>query len=120
MATERYSEIAYFSGVSATDWSWSGLIFDMDNDGFRDIYVTNGINHDLTDLDFVDFFANEIIQNMALTGKKEAIDSIINKMPVAPLPNYAFKNNKDLTFDNETENWGLGFPAFQMEQPMAI
>ncbi len=106
-----YSEIAYFSGVSATDWSWSGLIFDMDNDGFRDIYVTNGINHDLTDLDFVDFFADEIIQDMALTGRKEAIDSIINKMPVHPLPNYAFKNNKDLTFDNAAEAWGLGVPS---------
>ena len=106
-----YSEIAYFSGISATDWSWSGLIFDMDNDGFRDIYVTNGINHDLTDLDFVDFFANEIIQDMALTGKKEAIDSIINKMPVVPVPNYAYKNNKDLTFDNAAEEWGLGVPS---------
>ncbi|MBT8253032.1 MAG: VCBS repeat-containing protein [Flavobacteriaceae bacterium] len=106
-----FSEIAYFSGISATDWSWSGLMFDMDNDGFRDIYVTNGINHDLTDLDFVDFFANEIIQDMALTGKKEAIDSIINKMPVVPLPNYAYKNNKDLTFDNKADEWGLGFPS---------
>ncbi|MBL6607084.1 MAG: VCBS repeat-containing protein [Flavobacteriaceae bacterium] len=106
-----FSEIAYFSGVSATDWSWSGLIFDMDNDGFRDIYVTNGINHDLTDLDFVDFFANEIIQDMALTGKKEAIDSIINKMPVYPLPNYAFHNQKDLTFDNKAKDWGLGVPS---------
>ena len=106
-----YSEIAYFSGVSATDWSWSGLIFDMDNDGHRDIYVTNGINHDLTDLDFVDFFANEIIQDMALTGKKEAIDSIINKMPVYPLPNYAFHNQKDLTFDNKADQWGLGVPS---------
>lgn len=106
-----FSEIAYFSGVSATDWSWSGLIFDMDNDGFRDIYVTNGINHDLTDLDFVNFFANEIIQDMALTGKKEAIDSIINKMPVHPLPNYAFHNQQDLTFANRAQDWGLGVPS---------
>lgn len=106
-----FSEIAYFSGVSATDWSWSGLLFDMDNDGFKDIYVTNGINHDLTDLDFVDFFANEIIQDMALTGKKEAIDSIINKMPVVPIPNYAFHNNKNLTFTNKAQDWGLGVPS---------
>ena len=106
-----YSEIAYFSGVSATDWSWSGLLFDMDNDGFRDIYVTNGINHDLTDLDFVDFLANDIIQKMAITGKKEAIDSIIDKMPVNPLPNYAYRNNGDLTFTDEAANWGLGIPS---------
>ena len=106
-----FSEIAYYSGVSATDWSWAGLLFDMDNDGYRDIYVTNGINHDLTDLDFVDFFANEIIQKMALTGKKEAIDSIINKMPVVPLPNYAYHNNKDLTFKDQALTWGLGKPS---------
>lgn len=106
-----FSEIAYYSGVDATDWSWAGLLFDMDNDGYRDIYVTNGINHDLTDLDFIDFFANEIIQKMALTGKKEAIDSIIKKMPVSPQSNYAFGNNKDITFSNKTKEWGLEIPG---------
>jgi hypothetical protein len=103
-----FSEVAYYSGVEATDWSWSGLLFDMDNDGYRDIYVTNGINHDLTDLDFVDFFANEILQEMALTGKKQAIDSILVKMPVKPLPNYTFHNQKDITFNNVSQDWGLG------------
>lgn len=106
-----FSEIAHFSGVSKTDWSWAGLIFDMDNDGFKDIYVTNGVNHDLTDIDFVNFFADDIIQKMALTGKKEAIDSIIAKMPRVPVPNYAFHNKKDLTFDNATEKWGLNIPS---------
>ncbi|NJB71106.1 hypothetical protein GGR42_001568 [Saonia flava] len=106
-----FSEIGYYSGVAATDWSWAGLLFDMDNDGLRDIYITNGVNHDLTDLDFVDFFANEIIQKMALTGKKESIDSIINKMPVAPQPNYAYHNKGDITFSNEANNWGLGIPS---------
>ena len=106
-----YSEIAHYSGVSATDWSWAGLLFDMDNDGYRDIYVTNGVNHDLTDLDFVDFFANDIMQNMALTGKKEAIDSIIAKMPISPQPNYAYRNKQDVTFSNETKNWGFDLPS---------
>jgi hypothetical protein len=106
-----FSEIAHFSGVSKTDWSWAGLIFDMDNDGFKDIYVTNGVNHDLTDIDFVNFFADEIIQKMALTGKKEAIDSIIAKMPRVPIPNYAFQNKQDLTFENATEKWGLNIPS---------
>jgi hypothetical protein len=105
------SEIANFSGVSATDWSWSGLIFDMDNDGFRDIFVTNGINHDLTDLDFMDFFANDILHNMVLTGHKEDIDSIINKMPIKPQPNYAFKNNGNLTFSNAEKQWGFSTPT---------
>lgn len=101
-----FSEVAYHSGVEATDWSWSGLVFDMDNDGYRDIYVTNGINHDLTDLDFVDFFANEIMQSKA-TGRKRAIDSIINKMPVKPLANYAYHNQKDITFKNAADEWGF-------------
>lgn len=108
---QSFSEIAYFSGVDATDWSWAGLMFDMNNDGFRDIFVTNGINHDLTDLDFVDFFANEIIQNMALTGKKASIDSIIEKMPIKPQPNFAFKNNGDITFDNANAEWGFEKPS---------
>ena len=106
-----FSEIAYFSGVDATDWSWAGLIFDMDNDGYKDIFVSNGINHDLTDLDFVDFFANEIIQKMALTGKKESIDSIIAKMPIKPQPNYAFRNKGDLTFENANKKWGFDMPT---------
>ncbi len=106
-----FSEIAYFSGVDATDWSWAGLMFDMDNDGYRDIFITNGINHDLTDLDFVDFFANEIIQDMALTGRKESIDSIIDKMPIRPQPNYAYRNNRDLTFSNANKDWGFELPT---------
>lgn len=106
-----FSEIANFSGVSATDWSWAGLIFDMDNDGLRDIFVTNGINHDLTDLDFMDFFANDILHNMVLTGHKEDIDSIINKMPIKPQSNYAFKNNGNLTFSNAEKDWGFETPT---------
>ncbi|HSR59105.1 MAG TPA: CRTAC1 family protein, partial [Robiginitalea sp.] len=102
-----FSEVAYYSGVDATDWSWAGLMFDMDNDGLRDIFVTNGINHDLTDLDFVDFFANEIIQKMALTGRKESIDSIIQKMPIKPQANYAFRNKGDITFENANAAWGF-------------
>ncbi|MEL0186457.1 MAG: VCBS repeat-containing protein [Flavobacteriaceae bacterium] len=109
---ETFSEIAYISGVAATDWSWAGLMFDMDNDGYRDIFVTNGINHDLTDIDFVNFFADEIIQDMALTGRKQAIDSIIDKMPIKPQANYAFRNNGDLTFDNANKDWGFETKTF--------
>lgn len=107
-----FSEIAYFSGVARTDWSWAGLLFDMDNDGYKDIYVTNGIIHDLTDIDYVDFLANDVIRNMILTGKKDEVLSVINKMPVTALPNYAYKNNGDFTFTNYAEEWGLGIPSF--------
>ena len=107
-----FSEIAYFSGVAKTDWSWSPLIFDMDNDGYRDIYVSNGMNHDLTDGDFMDFFANELIQKMVTTGKKQEVDSIIKEMPQVPILNYAFKNNQNLTFSKKMEAWGFNTPSF--------
>jgi len=107
-----FSEIAYYSGVAKTDWSWAGLIFDMDNDGYKDIYVTNGIIHDLTDIDFVDFLADEVIRNMVITGEKKDISSIIEKMPVVALSNYAYRNNRDFTFKNMSKEWGLEIPSF--------
>ncbi|MEN9929551.1 MAG: putative adhesin, partial [Bacteroidota bacterium] len=107
-----FTEIAHYAGVSKTDWSWGGLLFDMDNDGYKDIYVCNGIYKDLTNQDFVDFFANDVMQRMAITGKKEDMQNIIDKMPSTPVANYAFKNNKNLTFSNEAFNWGLSTPSF--------
>lgn len=107
-----FSEIAFYSGVAKTDWSWGALLFDMDNDGYRDIFVSNGIYHDLTDQDFMNFFANDIIRKMTLTGKKEEVDSIIHKMPSHPIPNYVFKNNKDLTFSDVSSVWGFEEPTF--------
>ncbi len=107
-----FSEIAFYSGVAETDWSWGALIFDMDNDGFKDIFVSNGIYHDLTNQDFMDFFANDILQEMVLTGKKKEFDSILNEMPSTPISNYAFKNSGDLKFENTTKAWGLEDPGF--------
>ncbi len=108
----NFTEIAHFAGVAKTDWSWGALIFDMDNDGYKDIYVCNGIFHDLTNQDFMDFFANELMQKMVVTGKKTDMETIINKMPSTPIPNYAFKNNTNLTFTNNASNWGLATPSF--------
>ncbi|SFE30156.1 VCBS repeat-containing protein [Flavobacterium xueshanense] len=108
----QFLEIANHAGVAKTDWSWGALLFDMDNDGYKDIYVCNGIYNDLTNQDFVDFFANEVMQKMVVTGKKEEIQTIISKMPSTPIPNYAFKNNKNLTFTNEAKKWGLDTPSF--------
>jgi enediyne biosynthesis protein E4 len=107
-----FSEIAYYAGVARTDWSWAGLIFDMDNDGFKDIFVTKGIIRDVTDIDFVDFLADEIIRKTVLTGEKQEVSSIVNKMPATMLPNYAYHNNKNLTFTNVADKWGLGAPGF--------
>ncbi|MBP6556796.1 MAG: VCBS repeat-containing protein, partial [Flavobacterium sp.] len=108
----QFSEIANYAGVSKTDWSWGALLFDMDNDGYKDIYVCNGIYNDLTNQDFVDFFANDLIQKMVITGRKDQMQNIINKMPSTPISNYAFKNNKNLSFTNQATNWGLDTPSF--------
>jgi len=107
-----FSEIAYYSGVARTDWAWAGLILDMDNDGYKDLYVTKGIIRDVTDIDFVGFLADEIIRKTVLTGEKQEVSSIIEKMPSTALPNYAFKNNRDLTFRNAAKEWGLDIPSF--------
>jgi len=109
---ETFSEIAFYSGVAQTDWSWGPLIFDMDNDGYQDIFVTNGIYQDLTDQDFIDFFANNIVQKMIISGIKEEVDTIFSKMPSNPIPNYGFRNNGDLTFTNKSTEWGLDIPSF--------
>ncbi len=108
----KFVEVANYAGVAKTDWSWGALLFDMDNDGYKDIYVCNGIYHDLTNQDFMDFFANEFLQKMVVTGKKEEIETIIAKMPSTPILNYAFKNNHNLTFTNNAINWGLDTPSF--------
>lgn len=107
-----FCETAFLSGVAASDWSWGGLIFDMNNDGLPDIYVCNGIYHDVTDQDFIDFFADNIIQRMVLTGEKEEVDSIVNKMPSTPLLNKTFRNRGNLQFSDEGKAWGFTIPSF--------
>lgn len=103
----KFCEIANYSGVSATDWSWGALFFDADNDGYSDIYVCNGVNRDVTNLDFMDFFADEINQKMVLTGKKESVDKILKEIPRTPLPNKVFKNKGNLQFADIGEQWGF-------------
>lgn len=108
----KFIDIANFSGVSATDWSWGALMFDMDNDGFNDIYVCNGVNKDVTNLDFMDFFADDVLQKMVLTGKKEGIDQLLKKIPVNPMLHKAYHNNGDLSFSDMGQKWGFTQPSF--------
>ena len=108
----KFMETAYYSGVAASDWSWGGLIFDADNDGLSDIYVCNGIYHDVTNQDFIDFFANDVIQKMTMTGEKEQVEEIINKMPSVPILNKAFRNLGNLKFADSGKQWGFTEPSF--------
>lgn len=107
-----FSEIASYSGVSGTDWSWGALVFDMDNDGYRDIFVCNGIYHDLTNQDFIDFFEDVTRQQTAVYGNRDQKQAVIDKMPSTPIPNYAFKNNGNLTFSDVSKDWGFEKPSF--------
>ena len=104
-------ETANYSGVAGSDWSWGALFFDADNDGFNDIYVCNGINHDVTNLDFMDFFANEVVQNMVVSGEKQNVDSVLSHIPIYQLPNKMYRNNGNLQFTNIAESWGMNQPS---------
>ncbi|MDO8366533.1 MAG: VCBS repeat-containing protein, partial [Saprospiraceae bacterium] len=107
-----FSEIAYYAGVAASDWSWGALMFDADNDGWRDIYICNGIYKDVIDQDFIDFFADEVVQQMALTGRKEQINEVISRMPSVPILNKAFRNTGQLRFEDKGLDWGFTTPSF--------
>lgn len=100
----KFSEIGELAGVYQTEWSWSPLFADFDNDGFKDLLITNGFPKDITDKDFANFRAD--VGNIA--GMRYILDSI----PVVRIPNYGYKNNGDLTFADVTKKWGLDQPSF--------
>jgi len=108
----RFADIANYTGVSATDWSWGGLMFDADNDGLLDLYVCNGIYHDLINQDFLDFSANDIMNKMIATGKKEDLQVIIDKMPSIHVLNKVYQNKGDLSFKDVGLSWGFNQPSF--------
>lgn len=108
----KFVDIANYTGVSATDWSWGGLMFDLDNDGLIDLYVCNGIYHDLINQDFLDFSANDIMEKMIATGKKEDLNVIVDKMPSIHVLNKAYQNNGELTFTDIGAKWGFTQPSF--------
>ncbi|HEY2648415.1 MAG TPA: VCBS repeat-containing protein, partial [Puia sp.] len=106
-----FSDIAQLSGADATGWSWGALILDLNNDGWKDLFVCNGISRDLTDQDFLEFFSNPETLNRY---RDEGFDftDILKKMPSVPIPNYAFINQKNLMFKNESAALGFGQPSF--------
>ncbi len=97
-----FSEIAQLAGVAKTDWSWAPLIADFDNDGLKDVFVTNGITNDLSNQDF----RNQMRQNI-MNRKKVSLEEAIIMMPSNKLQNYAYKNNGDLTFSKMSNAWGF-------------
>jgi enediyne biosynthesis protein E4 len=110
-ADGTFSEIAQLSGLDATSWSWSVLQFDFDNDGWKDIYVCNGLKKDLTDQDFLEYFNTSGIMN-EVAQRKVSYKDLLVKLPSVPLPNYAFVNQKDLRFKNASAQLGFDAPSF--------
>ena len=99
----RFSDIGYLAGVYATDWSWAPLFADLDNDGLKDLFITNGIWRRPNDLDYIAF-----VQSQARRDDK----TLIEMMPHVPLAKYAYRNNGDLTFTDMAGAWGLAQPGF--------
>lgn len=97
-----FSDIGQLAGVSKTDWSWGPLIADFDNDGFKDIFITNGIDRNFSNQDYIRKVKSNMDNNVHMT-----VLDVVNMMPSEKLANYSFKNNGDLTFTNTTESWGL-------------
>jgi len=99
-----FSEIAYYAGIEATDWSWDPVLTDFDNDGYRDLIVNNGFPRDITDHDFAMFR-----DKAYLVASK---DQVLMQVPEVKLHNYAFRNNGNLTFTDVSAKWGMSVPTF--------
>ena len=100
-----FSEIGQLTGVSNTDWSWSALFADYDNDGWKDLYVTNGYNRDYTNLDFINYMNDYVKEKGRL--QREDVMEIIKKMPSSNVVNYIFKNEQGKSFKNNNSDWGI-------------
>jgi hypothetical protein len=104
LAAPAFADIGFMSGISQTDWSWTPLVIDFDNDSYRDIIVTNGFPKDVSDHDFVSYRENAT----NLTPQSE----LIKQIPEVKLNNFGFRNNGDLTFSDVSDSWGLNLPSF--------
>ncbi|HEY0777255.1 MAG TPA: VCBS repeat-containing protein, partial [Gemmatirosa sp.] len=106
-----FSDVGQMAGVSRTDWSWGALLVDLDLDGRKDLFVTNGVSHDQTDQDFIAYASNEnTIRDMTRSGRPDYL-RLVAAMPSTPIANYAFRNEGDLAFTNQAAAWGLDTPS---------
>lgn len=103
-----FSEMGRMANVEATDWSWGALIFDMDNDGKRDLFVANGIYQDITDLDYLNFIDDDATKSKIISQQGVDYKALVDPIPINPVPNYSFRNLGDLAFENTSKAWGFG------------
>ncbi len=102
-----FSEMAQLAGVSNTDWSWSALFADFDNDGQKDLFISNGYAKDNTNMDFMRYRINQQMRARGGGNTKDIIRDLIEKMPSIKIPNYIFRNNGNSSFTKKTDEWGL-------------
>ena len=107
-----FYEVGRQLGLSATEWSWAALLFDMDNDGYKDVYISNGIYKDLLDRDYLNYYANDEQISQILREGKEVITDLIDLLPSRAVINSVFRNNGDFTFSDKRLGWGLNQPSF--------
>lgn len=108
-----FSEIGLYSGVAATDWSWAPLWMDFDNDGYKDLFISNGIPKRMNDIDYVNFVSGEDVQQKITNDDMQGKDlSLIKKFPEIKLPNKFFKNNRNLSFTDESDAVEGNAPSF--------
>jgi hypothetical protein len=105
-----FSEIGQLAGISNTDWSWCPLIADLDNDGYKDIFISNGYLRDYTNKDFLRYWGDYKIKK-AIAGEPFLLMDLITAMPSTSLSNYVFSNNHNLTFSKKQAEWGLNDPG---------
>ncbi len=103
-----FSEVGQLSGISNTDWSWAPLFADYDNDGWKDLFVTNGYLRDYTNMDFLKYMGDFLRNRNAM---REDLLELIKKMPASNVINYVFKGNGNLTFSNVSNEWGINLPS---------
>lgn len=108
----HFSDVSYYSGVQGTDWSWGAVFWDADNDGWNDLFVCNGINRDLGDLDFLEYFSGTSFQQQLARDPSGATTAMLKQIPVTPLPNRVFRNMGDLGFADAGEDWGFAAAGF--------
>ena len=107
-----FSEIGRLANVEATDWSWGALIADFDNDGHRDIFVSNGIHRDILDKDYLNYIANDEVKKSIISKDGVDFKALIDVIPTTRIPNYIFQNNgQNLRFQNRAAEWGLAEPS---------
>ncbi|WP_106566117.1 VCBS repeat-containing protein [Cecembia rubra] len=106
-----FSEVGQFAGVSNTDWSWASFFVDFDNDGWKDLFVSNGYYRDYTNRDFLKF-KGDYYFNKARERQPADTLFLVTSMSSTPVHNYIFKNNGDLTFSDKSNEWGFSKPNF--------